>query len=184
MKKKNYIYMLVPVVALVLFGAYYWQFSKGLAAREAQHQAAEDQKKKEKLEKQALDNKKAMDEAVAAQAKRKAEREAKDAKDKKDKDDRAAAVEARDAADRAQRKLNEQVGRLEKEVQTEKEAIAKLEGDKKKYTDEAAFLKTYVKQAEDNARSLSQVLDKIAAADAARAAADAAAAAEAKKNKS
>ena len=43
------------------------------------------------------------------------------------------------------------------------------------------FLRVYVKQAEDNVKSLRTVLDKIAAADAARAAAEAAAAAAAKK---
>lgn len=175
--KKNYIYMLAPLVGLLIFGAVYWNFSKGFEKREAARLAAEKQKKDDKLRAQAKANEQAIREALTAQAKRKADREAKEAKDKADKDARAAAVEARDAADRTQRKLNEQVTRLEDNIKSEKEAIAKLESDKKKLTDEAAFLRVYVKQAEDNARSLSQVLDRIAAADAARAAADAAAAA-------
>ncbi len=179
--KKNYVYIFAPVLALVVFAAIYWNFSKGLAAREEARVAAEEQKKKEKLEKQARDNEKAIKEAIAASEKRKKEREAKEAKDKADKDARAAAVEARDKADRDQRKLSEQVTRLEKDVQTEEAAIAKLEADKKKFTDEAAFLRVYVKQAEDNARNLSQVLDKIAAADAARIEADKRAAEAAKK---
>ena len=177
--KKKYAYFLAPLVGLVIFSAIYWNFSKGIAARDAAHQAAVDQAKKEKADKQARDNAKAFAEAVATGERRKAERAAKDAKEKKDHDDRQAAVEARDKANRDQIKLAQQVDRLEKDIQTEKDAITKLEGDKKKSTDEQAFLVAYVKQAEDNARMLSQVLDKIAAADAARAAADAAAAAAA-----
>ncbi len=180
--KKKYAYFLAPLVGLVIFSAIYWNFSKGIAARDAAHQAAIDQAKKEKLEKQAKDNAKAFADAVATGERRKAERAAKDAKDKADKDARAAAVEARDKANRDQNKLAQQVERLEKDVQAEKDAIAKLEAEKKKSIDEQAFLIAYVKQAEDNARVLSQVLDKIAAADAARAAADAAAAAAAKKS--
>ena len=180
--KKNYISFLAPLVGLLIFGAVYWNFSKGLAAREAARIAAEKQKKEDKLRKQARDNEQAIKEALAAQAKRKAEREAKEAKDKADKEARALAVEARDKADRDARKLTQQVERLEKDLQTEKDAIAKLEVEKKKSTDEQVFLHEYVRKAEDNVKNLMQVLDKITAADAARAAADAAAAAAAKKN--
>ena len=180
--KKKYAYFLAPLVGLIIFGAIYWNFSKGLAAREAKRVAAEKQKKEDKLRAQAKANEQAIREALASQEKRKAERAAKDAKDKADKDARAAAVEARDKANRDQLKLAQQVERLEKDIQSEKDAIAKLENEKKKAIDEQAFLRVYVKQAEENARTLSQVLDKIAAADVARAAADAAAAAAAKKS--
>jgi len=180
--KKNYVYFLAPLIGLIIFAAVYWNFSKGIAAREAARVAAEKQKKEDKLRAQAKANEQAIREAVASQERRKAERLAKEAKEKKDHDDRQAAVEARDKANRDQEKLAKQVTRLETEVQTEKDAIAKLESDKKKLTDEQVFLRIYVKQAEDNVRSLTQILDKIAAADVARAAADAAAAAAAKKN--
>lgn len=180
--KKKYAYFLAPLVGLIIFSAIYWNFSKGLDAREARRVAAEKQKKEDKLRAQAKANEQAIRDALASQEKRKAERAAKEAKDKADKDARAAAVEARDKAQRDQRKLSDQVKRLEADILSEKEAITKLESDKKKSIDEAAFLKVYVKQAEENARTLSQVLDKIAAADVARAAADAAAAAAAKKN--
>jgi hypothetical protein len=180
--KKKYAYFLAPLVGLLIFGAIYWNFSKGYNAREAARLAAEKQKKEDKLRAQAQANEQAIKEALAAQERRKAERAAKDAKDKKDHDDRQAAVEAEDKANRDQQIFALKVERLQKDVQTEKDAIAKLEGDKKKLIEEQAFLRVYVKQAEDNVRSLSQILDKIAAADAARAAADAAAAAAAKKS--
>ncbi len=181
--KKKYVYFLAPLAGLILFSAVYGNVSKGLAAREAAHQAKIEQAKKDKAEKQARDNAKAIADALASQEKRKAEKAAKEAKDKKDHDDRTAAVEAQGKAERDQRKIADQVKTLEKDVQTEKDAIAKLEVDKTKSIDEQAFLVGYVKQAEENARLLSQVLDKIAAADAARAKADAdAAAADKKKN--
>jgi hypothetical protein len=179
--KRTYVYFLPPLIGLVIFGAVYWNFSKGYAAREAERIRAEKQRKEDKLRAQAKANEQAIREAVAAQERRKAERLAKEAKDKADKEARAAAVEARDKAYRDQEKFAKQVERLEKEVQAESDAIAKLQADKKKFIEEQAFLRIYVKQAEDNVRSLNQVLDKIIAADAARAAADAAAAA-AKKN--
>ena len=180
--KKKYAYIVVPLILLVIFSAVYWNFSKGLAAREAKRVAEAEQKKKDKLRDQAQKNEQAIREALASQEKRKAERAAKDAKDKKDHDDRQAAVEARDKANRDQLKLNQQVERLENEIKAEKDAIAKLQIEKKKAADEQAFLVGYVKQADENARLLSQVLDKIATADAARAAADAADAAAKKKN--
>ena len=179
--KKNYIYFLAPLVGLIIFGAVYWNFSKGFAERETKRIAAEKKKKEDTLREQARKNEQAIREALAAQERRKAERAAKEAKDKADHDARQAAVEARDKAYRDQEKMARQVERLEKEVQVENDAIAKLQADKKKFTDERAFLQEYVKKAEENVKTLNQVLDKIIAADAARAAADAAAAA-AKKN--
>ena len=182
MKKK--IYILVPLIGLIIFSAIYWNFSTGYEAKEAAKVAAEKQKKTDKLLAQAKANEQAIKEALAGQERRKAEKAAKEAKDKADHEARSAAVEAQNKADRDRQKYQRQVDRLEKDLKGEKEAIAKLEEEKKKFTDELAFLRIYVKQAEENAQSLSKILDKIAAADAARATAEAAAAAAAKKNNS
>jgi len=135
--KKNYIYFLAPLVGLLIFGAVYWNFSKGLAAREAARIAAEKQKKEDKLRKQARDNEQAIKEALAAQAKRKAEREAKEAKDKADKEARALAVEARDKADRDARKLTQQVERLEKAgVKTLEASVSRIPQNTVEVTEE------------------------------------------------
>src|ERR1700712_178159 len=113
--KKKYAYFLAPLVGLIIFAAIYWNFSKGLAAREAARVAGIEQKKKDKLRTQAQANEQAMKEALAAQEKRKADRAAKDAKDKADKDARAAAYDAQGKAERDQRKLADQVKNLEKD---------------------------------------------------------------------
>ena len=97
--------------------------------------------------------------------------------------ERVETAEAMRKAQRDQEKFTRQVERLNGEVRTEKLAIEKLEGEKKKLVEEEAFLRTYVKQADSNVKKLAEVLDKIIAADAARAAADAAAAKAAKADK-
>lgn len=180
--KKTYVYFIVPLVALIAFGGVYWNFSAGYEAKEAAKVAAVKAAKDEKLRQEARNREIAIKDALAAQERRKIEKAAKEAKDKADQEARQLAIEARDKSYRDQQKLGQQVERLEKDIKTEKEVIAKLEEDRKRASDEEAFLRTYVKQAEANTKSLYDVLDKITAADAARAAAEAAAAAAAKRN--
>ncbi len=178
--KKTYVYFLVPLIGLIIFGAVYWNFSAGYEAKEAEKVQKTKDAKAEKLRQEAKNREQAIKDAIAGQERRKKERALKEAKDRADHDAREAAIEASHKARNDQDKFARQVERLEKEVSTEKTAIAKLEDDKKKIVDEEAFLRIYVKQAESNVNKLSEVLDKIVAADAARAAADAAAAAAAK----
>ena len=61
----------------------------------------------------------------------------------------------------------ERVDILKKDLAVVQEDIKKLEGERKRNVDEQAFLKTYVKQAEANARYYYDLLDKISAAEAA-----------------
>lgn len=175
--KKTYVYFLVPLIGLIIFGAVYWNFSAGYEAKEAEKARLVKEAKAEKLRLEAKNRELAIKDAIAGQERRKKERALKEAKDRADRDAREAATEVMHKAQRDQEKFARQVERLEKEVRTEKDAIAKLDDDKKKLVEEEAFLRIYVKQAESNVRKLAEVLDKIVAADAARAAADAAAAA-------
>lgn len=174
--KKSYIHFLVPLVGLLIFGAVYWNFSTGYEAELAKKAKIVREAKEEKLRIEAKNRETAIKEAVAAQDRRKVEKAAKEAKEKADSEARQLAVEARDKANREQLKLAQQVERLEKDIKVEKDAIAKIEEDRKRAADEEAFLKTYVKQAEANTKSLADVLEKINAADAAKAAAEAQAA--------
>ncbi len=177
--KKAYIYFLVPLVGLVAFGAVYWDFSAGYEKREEEKIAAIKKVKNDKLLEDARLREKAVKDAVLAQEKRKKEKEEKDAKDRKDREDRENAVQARNKAFRDAEKLQKQAERLAKEISTTKEEIAKIEEDKKRYSDEAVFLKSFVVKVQGNAKALNTVLEKIAAADAAAEAAAKAAAAAA-----
>ena len=178
--KKTYVYFLVPLIGLIAFGAVYWNFSSGYEAKVAQKAKVQRDIREEKLRVEAKNREQAIKDALAAQERRKVEKAAKEAKEKADQEARQLAVEARDKANRDQIKLAQQVERLEKDIKVEKEAIAKIEEERKRASDEEKFLKTYVKQAEANTKSLTEVLDKITAADAAKAAADALANAKSK----
>ena len=73
----------------------------------------------------------------------------------------------------------DKVRRLKKDLEEVQEEVKKIELEKKTLADEQSFLKDYVKRAESNQKYYTDLMDKIAAAEAARAkaAADAAAAA-------
>lgn len=174
--KKSYVYFLVPLLGLIAFGAVYWNFDAQYAEKEAAKQAAVRKGKEDKLAAEAKNREQAIKDALAAQERRKVERAAKEAKDKADQEARQLAIEARDKAHRDQLKLEQQRDRLLKDIKVEEELIAKLGEEHKHAIDEQKFLKEYVQQAEANTKSLASVLDRIAAAEAARAAAEAAAA--------
>lgn len=174
--KKTYIYFLVPLLGLIVFGAIFWNFNAGYEARLAERAKVVREQREEKLRIEAQNREKAIKDAVAAQERRKAEKAAKEAKDQKDRDERQALEEEMNKANRDQFKLQQQVQHLEGEIKAEHEAIAKIEDDRKAALAEQGFLQGYVKQAEANSASLRQVIEKIAAADAARAQAEALAA--------
>jgi colicin import membrane protein len=174
--KKTYVYFLVPIIGVIAFGAVYWNFSEGYEAKLAAKAAQVREEKAEKLRIEAKNREQAIKDALAAQDRRRAEKADREAKEKADAEARQLAIEARDKANRDQAKLAQQVTALEKDIKNEKEIIAKLEEERRNAVQEHAFLQQYVKQAEANAKSLTEVIDRITAADTARAAADALAA--------
>jgi serine phosphatase RsbU (regulator of sigma subunit) len=180
--KKAYVYFLVPLVGLALFGGLYWQFSSGYEKRLEEKAAVAKKNVEDKLLKEAHDREKAVNDALAAQTKRKAEKAAKEAQKAKEDEEREAATQVYRKTVTEADKLEVQVKRLTKELDDTKAEIAKIEEDKRRFVADAAFLKEYVKKAEANRASLTTVLEKIAAADkAAEDAAKAAAAAAAAK---
>jgi hypothetical protein len=179
--KKNYIYFLAPVGALIIFTAVYMNFLSGYEKKEETRTLAIKQKKLEKIKADDEATKLAYDQAIAAQALRKKEKEAKEAKDQSDRDARQLAEDNRAQARRDEEKLAEKARSLAKDVDAVKKEIAELDDNKKKAGDEEAFLRVYVKQAEANRTSLMAVLDQIQKADDAAAAAAKAAALAAKK---
>lgn len=174
------IYILGPLVGVLLFAVVYWNFSKDYAAKVQAKELAVKKQREDKLRAEAESRKAAIEEALALQEQRKKERAEKEEKDRLEKEARQAAVDARDKAYRDSEKLAKQVDRLTKEMATEKEEIAKVEGEKKRAVDEEAFLRQYVTAAEGNVKSLEQVLQRIQAAD--KAAEEAAKAAASKKS--
>ena len=175
---KKYVYFVAPLVLMVVFFfGFYWNAHKNFEAKEqAVIKQARDQKQA-KLEKEQQDRMKAVQSAIELQTKRKADKQARDEKEAREKEEREKARLARDKAGRDAEKLEQQVKRLQKEIEVEKKLLAEVQTEKKQTSEEHAFLKQYVAKAEQNAKSFTGVLERIAAAD--KAAADAAKAAEA-----
>jgi colicin import membrane protein len=179
--KKKYLYFLVPLAGLIIFSCYYWKFiSEYDAKQEAKAQAVKHIKEQE-LMAQAQLREKAIKDAIAQQEARKEERRVREERDRKQHEDRENAIQARNKVGNEAEKAQRLAERLEREIKTAKEEIAKIEQQKQHAVAEQAFLLTYVAKAQENTKRLSQVLDRIAAADDAAARAAAAAAAAAKK---
>jgi hypothetical protein len=182
MKKKSSIYVFFPALLLVLFAGYYWSFSSGYEQKQEAKAAAVRKAKQDKLTEDNRLRLQAVNDAIASQKRRAAEREAKAARLQKEKEELQAAIDARDHARVEANKFRDKYEHLTKDVQAEKEAIAKIKEDKENLTAELDFLQVLTAKTTSNVDTLSTVLNKIAAADAAyEAAAKAAAAAAAKK---
>jgi fused signal recognition particle receptor len=175
--KKSYFYFIVPLVLTALFGTYYWHYSAGYEQRIAMAEKARKDELDRKRNEEAKQKEKAIQDAIALSDKRKKEKAERDAKEAQEAAEREQAIQRRNKAQQDARKFADQVKRLQKEVNENKEEITKIEQDKKDLLQEQGFLKEYVKQAEANTQALTGVLEKIDAADRARAEADRAAAA-------
>jgi hypothetical protein len=179
--KKSKIYFIVPIIVLAAFFAYYLKFSSEYEAKQAAAVVAEKAVKAEKIRIENENKEKAVEEAIQAQKIRKQERLEREAKDQKQKDDREYARLNAEKAVEEQQKLQRQVEKLNRDVVVAKSEIEKIQDESKHAGEEEDFLKGLVAKAEENQAHLSQVLQKIADADAAAAKAAALAAAEAAK---
>lgn len=159
------VYVLVPVIGVLIFAIFYWSAHKDIAARETAAKAAEVAKRQKKLQEEVEARKKAYEDAVVQADRRKKEKAEREAKDQADREAREALIAEREKAFREQERLTRNIERLNKDVSFEKEEVAKIEEQKKSFVSEQEFLKSYVRQAETNQKSLEDVLNKIAAAE-------------------
>ena len=171
----NKAYWIAPLVSILVFGGIYLNFKSGYEAREKAREERVEADKKAKLDAEVEARRKAVDEAVLAQAQRKKEHDAKEAEEKVRKDAREAAVEARDKAFHDQEKAGKELDGLKKDISAEQEAMDKIQRERRDSVEEQAFLKIYIEQTQANQKDLLDAIGKIEAAKAARAAADAAA---------
>ena len=177
----NKAYLIIPLIGLLIFGGFYYQFDKGYEAKELAIKVRAQEEKKAKVLQQNADRDAAVKAAVEAQAVRKKEREEKERADEAKKLAKQQAEDFRQKTFDDRNKFRDQVFRLKKELAEVKDATAKITVEKDNNVKEEAFLKNYVKQADANVKYYYDLLEKIAAAD--KAAADAAAAAAAASKK-
>ncbi len=173
--KKSYLYFVVPLVLTAIFSIFYVRYSGEYAAREARIEEQKKIDRQQKLDAEAKAREKAVAEAVATTEKRKREKAEKDAREQKERDARELKQGELRKAQEDSRKFEDQVNRLKKDIQDNKDAIAKIETDKKDLLEQKAFLLQFVKEADANTQKLQDLMDKIIAADQARAAAEKAA---------
>ncbi len=166
-------YLIVPILGVLIFSFFYFSATKDLEAKEVARKQAVEQARQKKLSDEAAARQKAYQDAIVLADKRKKERAEREAKDAADKEAREALNSEREKMYREGERLARQIERQTKDVQAEKEEIAKIEDAKRGYISDQEFLKKYVREAETNQKALEDVLNKIAAAD--KAAADAAA---------
>ena len=166
----NKAYVIWPLAGLLVFGAFYWNFSKEYALKQQKAEQAIQDAKREKTRKELESRKKAIEDAIEAQKKRMADRAAKEKKEEEEKAIRAALMDRRTKAyDDVNRRLRPQLERLKGDADEIKQELAKLDLEKKTYGDEEAFLRVFVRQAETNVKTYYNLLDQLAAAEKARA---------------
>ncbi len=177
-KKTSLLYFAVPILAVLVFIPFFWQFNASYDAREAARAEVIHQKKVAEIAEQDRLRQKAIDDSLVTQAQRQKAKKERDDRLQKERDDREAALQARNKANNDSVGLKNRIDRLTKEVESVKADIAKLEADEEKQRQEESGAKQYVVLAEANVKNLSQVLERIQAADAAAEAAARAAAAK------
>ncbi|HZP60403.1 MAG TPA: hypothetical protein VFB27_08765 [Opitutaceae bacterium] len=172
--KKSHIYALGPIIGLIVFCAFYIPFARRFDQDQAAKQAAIDQKRQQDAMAQAEARREAIIKANEDADRRRKEREAKAAQEKAEKDAFDAADAERTKAFNDEKKFRDQADAVQKQIEGEQKAIADLEHQKQEAQKEQDFLKSYIQQAQTNVQNISSLLDKLAAAEKARADADAA----------
>ncbi len=166
----NKAYVIWPLVGLLVFGAFYWNFTRTYSEKQRTEEVARQKAKRDRMLKEAEDRKNAILAAIAAQNRRIADRTVKEKKEEEERLARAALVDRRNRAfDDVNKRLRPQLERLKNDAGDIKDQIAKLELEKKQYSDEEAFLRAYVRKAETNVQSYVNLLEQLAAAEKARA---------------
>ena len=173
----NKLYFILPVVGCILFAVYYSSFNKQHKMREEAKKAVAMAELKQKQLQDEENRRLAYDAAIKAQEQRRLEKEERDRLEEEKKKLRQDLEDKRERSFNERKKFREQVERLRKEVTSVEEEIKKIEAEKKSHVDERAFLKDYVRQAQSNVKYYYDLLDKIDAAEKARAEAERAAAA-------
>jgi chromosome segregation ATPase len=161
------LYVIVPLAALLAFAGFHWHAAEELRQTAVAKQAALEASRTTRLKAERDAQQQAMASLLAAQEQRKSDLAAREARELADRTARQAALDALDAARHRQTDLARQLDRLQQETAGEKKSITELEAAKKSLLYEQSYLRDLAVQADANIRSLTTVLEKLAAAQAA-----------------
>jgi hypothetical protein len=178
----NKAYYIWPMIGVLVFAAFYWNFSLGYAVEQKKKADQAETAQKEKSAQEIERRREAVVAANKAQEERRIARAIRDKREQDENDTRSALMERRQRAfDEVNRHLRPQLDRQKGDADTVKGDIAQLELQKKQFVDEETFIRKYTRQAEANVKTYYDLLDKVKAAEDAHAAAAAEAAKAAKK---
>ena len=163
------IYFFVPLCALAAFTGYEWRASTEFRREAAARQATLDAALAARLKSEHTAQEQALAAALAEQEKLKLDRAAKTARDRAALEARQATLDALAATRQRSADHARQLDRLQQDLAAEKKSLAELESAKTAALSEQTFLRDLAVQADANLRSLNALLEKIAAAESARA---------------
>jgi len=158
-------YVLFPAIGVVIFALFFWRFNADFDANE---KAKADVRRVELENKRKAEfelKKKAVEEAIALQEKRKLE---KAEREKRDSEEKQLQLDLKDASDKARDERDRvlrQVDRLKTEIAVEDAGLKKLATEKNNLVAEDEFLQKYVKAAEENQKSLEALMTKVEQVD-------------------
>jgi len=159
------IYVIFPVIGVLIFGAFFWSFNSEIEGREAAKKEAQRIERETKQRADLEAKKKAIEEAIALQEKRKVE---KAEREKRAEEEKQVQLDLKDASDRARDERDRvlrQVDHLKTEIDVEVATIKKIADEKANLILENDYLLNYVKLAEGNKATLEEVLTKIKKVD-------------------
>jgi phage-related minor tail protein len=159
------LYIILPIIGCAVFAVFFWQFKAQYGEQERAKIEAKRIERDNKVKADFEAKRKAMEEAIAQQEKRKIE---KAEREKREAEEKQMQIDLNDARDRARTELDRvlrQVDRLKNEIASEEAALKKLTTEKANLVTEEEFHQKYVKLAEANQKSLDELLNKIKKAD-------------------
>lgn len=168
-------YFIAPLVGLLLFIAYYWNFQRTYAAEKQAKIVAERIATEKRIAEENEKKMQAYQEAIKQQEENKRIREEKKAREEAAKQARAEAVKARDKAYQDKNKLEQRRDRIKQTLEIETETIARVKESKIGLVGDKAATEQYIVQAGQNRQKMEDLLNQIEAKE--KAAIEAAAAA-------
>ena len=158
-------YVLFPAIGVVIFAVFFWRFNADFDANEKGRAEIKRVELENKRKAEFEIKKKAVEEAIALQEKRKVE---KADREKHDSEEKQLQLDLKDASDKARDEMNRvgrQADRLKTEIDVEDAGLKKLTTEKSNLVAEDEFLQKYVKAAEENQKKLEALMTQIEKVD-------------------
>jgi hypothetical protein len=157
------LYTVVPLLALVLFAGFYWRHATTYKERQRAEAAARIEEQRQRIAAEQEARRIAYAEAIAAQEKRKREREEREARRREHEATRDAALARRDQTASQRDQLTRTLRRLENDIPPETDALEKHQRELKAIAAEQTFLANYLAKARQDHTRLAATATRLTA---------------------